>query len=354
MNQLSLIERLCAAFGPSGREEAVAEQIKKEIAGTGAECITDRMGNLLAVMRASGTDAAKKRIMVCAHMDEVGFMITEICENGYLRFDSVGGITDAVLSGRRIKLLGKQGLINGIIASKAIHQKEKDERDKPPHIDKLYIDIGARSAEEAKKHAFVGCFATFDSEFYPFGKDMVKAKALDDRMGCAAMIEIMHSLADSPLRDADVAFCFTVREEIGLSGARAAAYRIRPDYAIVLETTAVADLADVAPKERVADVGEGVVVSVMDRSTIYPQELVTLALDVAREQNIKAQVKRYVSGGNDAGNIHKTAEGIKTVALSVPTRYLHSPACVASMEDYNSQKQLCLALIRALADKEEI
>lgn len=356
MTSSSLIKRLCDLPGPSGREEAVAEEIKREIAPIGADTITDRMGNVIAVMRFSAdNDSPRKRIMISAHMDEVGFMITEVRADGTLGISNVGGISDAVLSGRRVKLMGKQGLIGGVIASKAIHLKEKEEREKAPKIDRLYIDIGAKDADEASEHAFVGAYAVFDSEYYEFGEDLVKAKALDDRMGCAAMIEMMRSLKENPISaNLDVCFCFTVREEIGLSGAKAAAYRIRPDLAIVLETTAIADLPDVAEKERVGDVGKGVVVSVMDRSTIYPKEIVTAALDVAKRENIAAQVKRYVSGGNDAGTIHKTADGIKTLALSVPTRYLHSPACVASMNDYKSQKQLCEAIVRSLADSEVI
>ena len=356
MTSSSLIKRLCDLPGPSGREEAVADQIKQEIAPFGADSITDRMGNVIAVMRFSADNGKpRKRIMISAHMDEVGFMITELRGDGTLGISNVGGISDAVLSGRRVKLMSKKGLINGVIASKAIHLKEKEERAKAPHADKLYIDIGAKDADESAEYAFVGAYAVFDSEYYEFGEDLVKAKALDDRMGCAAMIEMMESLSkDPPKQNLDVCFCFTVREEIGLSGAKAAAYRLRPDLAIVLETTAIADLPDVAPKERVGDVGSGVVVSVMDRSTIYPKEVITAALDVAKREGIAAQVKRYVSGGNDAGTIHKVADGIKTLALSVPTRYLHSPACVASMKDYNSQKQLCEALVRSLADSEVI
>ena len=140
-------------------------------------------------------------------------------------------------------------------------------------------------------------------------------------------------------------FCFTVREEVGLSGAQTVAQVIKPDYAIVLETTAIADIDDVSPELRVADLGEGGVVSVMDRSTIYNQKLVSYLLELAELKGIKAQVKRYVSGGNDAAHIHKSGDGVKTVALSAPTRYLHSPACVASLDDFDAMIDLVRALI---------
>ncbi len=286
-------------------------------------------------------------------MDEVGFMINEIKSNGYLGIDTVGGISDSVLAGRRVSVLTKSGLINGVIASKAIHHKPRKDRNKTTPIDKLYIDIGARDADEAKQYVDIGDFATFESEFYSFGDGFVKGKALDDRMGCAAMIEMMHRLHSCPAEnDVDVYFCFTVREEIGLSGAHAAAFRIRPDVAIVLETTAVADIADTPAAKRVADTGGGAVISIMDRATMYDRTLINAALEIAKNNGIKAQVKRYVSGGNDAGTIHKTAEGIKTLAISVPTRYLHSPACVAKLDDYASVSKLCEQLIRNF--KEEI
>ncbi len=345
------IERLCACFGPSGCEGEVAELIRKEIEDVCPSPKFDKMGNLIAVMRFGDVSAEKRRrIMVSAHMDEVGVMITEIKSGGYLGFDTVGGISGSVMAGRRVKVLGKDGALCGVIASKAIHHKDKKERQKTASADKLYINIGARDAEHAAELVRVGDFAVFDSEFYFFGDDMVKGRALDDRMGCVSMIDTMRALARAPIEeDVDVCFCFTVREEIGLSGAKIAAYELRPDAAIVLETTAVADIADTEPSARVADVGEGVVISVMDRSTVYDRELVELALQTAREHGIKAQVKRYVSGGNDAGHIHKTAEGIRTVAMSVPTRYLHSPACVASMKDLRAQRELCEQMIRRLA-----
>lgn len=350
VNSDKLIERLCGAFGPSGAEDRVAEIILKEISDTVPGARRDKMGNVIAVMRFGDVNAQKRtRVMISAHMDEVGFMINDVKKDGYLGFDAVGGISDGVVAGRRVRVLGKNGYLNGVIASKAIHHKDKKEREKAVPKEKLYIDIGAKDADEARKYADIGDFAVFDSEFYRFGDGYVKAKALDDRMGCAAMIEVMRRLKENPpTENTDACFCFTVREEIGLSGAKAAAFELRPDIAVVLETTAVADIADVPPSERVADTGKGVAVSVMDRSTVYDRELVELALKTAEKNGIAAQVKRYVSGGNDAGTIHKTADGVRTLAISVPTRYLHSPACVANMKDYYAQRDLCEKILRAL------
>ena len=344
---VELIRSLSLAFGPTGCEGEVADLIEEKASPFADSIKRDRFGNVIARMTFGG---GNKKMMISSHMDEVGFMITEICDDGYLRFDTVGGIDGSVLAGRRVTLGDGLNRVRGLIASKAIHHKSKEDRKKVLSAEKLYIDIGACSREEAEKYLEIGSFGTFDSEFILFGTDdrKVKSKALDDRMGCAAMLEVMESrFNDRPRVDLDVYFCFTVREEIGLSGATVAANAISPHLALVLETTAIGYIADAAPASRVADVGGGGVLSLMDRATIYDRDFVKFLLDTAKENNIKTQVKRYVSGGNDAGNIHKTGIGVRSAALSVPTRYLHSPACVASLDDYESLRDLCEAAVRS-------
>ena len=350
--ELNLIEELCLAFGPTGCEGEVAALIEKRIAPVCDSFCRDRMGNVIALIRTGDLAAAdRRRVMLSAHMDEVGVMVTEICEDGLLRFDTVGGIHASVLEGRKVTLGDEINRVAGVIASKAIHHKKKSDRNKLTPISKLYIDIGATDREEAEKYLSVGSFGTFDSEFYRFGQDggMLKSKALDDRLGCAALIGVMGSVfADRPVGDLDLYFCFTVREEIGLSGARTAAQKIKPHLAIVLETTAVADLPDVDAARRVADVGKGGALSVMDRSTIYDGRFLRFAQETAARADIPVQLKRYVSGGNDAGSIHKSGEGVRSLALSVPTRYLHSPACVAALSDYRAVRALTEEMLRRM------
>lgn len=349
-DSVELIKELSLAFGPSGCEDSVRELIKKYAEPLAQKTVTDRMGNLICRMSFGDLSAEnRKRLMISAHMDEVGFMIAEIRDDGMLTFGCVGGMDPSVIAGRKLTVGNERGQISGLTCSKAIHHKKPDEREKALTYDKLYIDIGYDSREEAEAVVSVGDFATFDSEFYLFGKNdrTVKSKALDDRMGCAAMLEIMDSLASAPAEnDIDVFFCFTVREEIGFSGAVCAAELIRPQYAIVLETTAIGDIPTAEPRRRVADVGEGGVLSVMDRATIYDKDFIAFALDTGKKNGIKAQLKRYVAGGNDAGKIHKSAEGVRPLALSVPTRYLHSAACVASLDDYEAVRDLTEAMVR--------
>ncbi len=349
-SSVGLIRELSLEFGPSGCEDRVRELIRPRAELIADRVTVDRMGDLIAVMSFGDLNSSdRKKIMVSAHMDEVGFMVSDIREDGMLTFGCVGGIDPSVLAGRKVFVGNEKKLVRGVICSKAIHHKSPEEREIPTKARKMYVDIGAESRAEAEKSVAIGDYGTFDSEFYEFGKGgrTLKSKALDDRMGCAAMLEIMQSLKDDPIdKNADVYFCFTVREEIGYSGAGCVASLIRPDYAIVLETTAIGDLPETEACRRVADVGKGGVISIADRSTIYGREFVDLALDTANKNGIAAQLKRYVSGGNDAGHIHKSTEGVKTLAISVPTRYLHSPACVASLDDYESVRDLAEAIIR--------
>ncbi|MBR2354164.1 MAG: M42 family metallopeptidase [Clostridia bacterium] len=346
-----LIRALSEAFGPTGCEAPVREVILSYVRPLADSILRDSMGNLICLCR-FGEGEDRQRVMISAHMDEVGMMVTEITEEGYCRFDTVGGIMLAVMEGRKVTLGDETKRISGVIASKAIHHKKPKDRKKPTPIEKLYIDIGAKDREEAEKYVSVGTLATFDSEWYRFGEGgmQIKGKALDDRLGCAVMIQAMKALRETPPEgDVDLYFCFTVREEIGLSGAKVVANRLKPDVAIVLECTAVSDLAEVPEHRRVAMQGKGGALSLMDRSTVYDRDVVDFALDTAEKNGIPVQIKKFVSGGNDAGSIHKSGKGVKTLALSVPTRYLHSPACVANLNDVRSVTALCEALLRRLS-----
>ena len=343
---IELLKKLCQINAPTGREDMVAEFVKEQTDGL-CEYIPDRIGNLICLVKGENREDPVK-IMVSAHMDEVGFMINSIDSDGYIKFTIDGGIDSKVLSGRSVVFFNDEYTVKGVIASKAIHSLSPAERKEALDADKLYVDIGANSEEEAKKLLDVGDYGTFDSDFVLFGENdkMMKCKAIDDRLGCAAMIEIMRELKESGKKlPFDVYFAFTTREEIGNSGALCAAQAIEPDYSIVLESTAVADIAGVPDNSKVARLGDGGAISLMDRSTIYDRFFVDLALDIAKKNGIKAQIKKYVSGGNDAGHIHQSGSGVKTLAISAPTRYLHSACCVAAVEDYFSIKDLTKAIL---------
>ena len=240
LSGINLIRELSLAFGPSGCEDSVRNLIIEQIQGQCDSYSVDKAGNLIAVIRGRGLDyrpEAPRRMMLSAHMDEVGFMITEITEEGYLKFGTVGGIDPRVLCGRHVKVGDDRRRVHGVIASKAIHLQNAEERTKATPVRKMYIDIGAKDREDAKRYVAVGDYATFDSDFVTFGKDgcMMKGKALDDRAGCALLIEIMRDLHENPCDlPFDVCFAFTCCEEVGISGANVAAFVIKPDTAIIL------------------------------------------------------------------------------------------------------------------------
>ncbi len=339
---VELIKKLALCFGPTSCEGEVARTIREELPA-GLEVSEDRMGNL-TVHRPG--PAGAPRMMLSAHMDEVGFMITHIESDGCMRFDNVGGIDPAVLCGRLVTLGDEEKRVSGVIAAKGIHQQTAKERKAFPKQEDLYIDIGTSSREETEALLDIGDFGVFDTPFGCFGKDdaFIRCKALDDRLGCAVLIEVMRALADKPL-SLDLWFCFTVREEIGRSGALVTANRIAPDYGIVLETTAIADVADVDPARRVATVGEGGVLSLMDRGTVYDRGMIEFTLQTGAKNGIPVQVKRYVSGGNDAAHIQRSGAGTRCMALSAATRYLHAPVSVASVKDYESMIGLLIAVL---------
>ncbi|MBQ2757052.1 MAG: M42 family metallopeptidase [Clostridia bacterium] len=340
---IELIKALSLAFGPTGCEGAVCALIKEEIQDLPVELYTDRMGNLTAHVK--GPEGAL-RVLLAAHMDEVGFMITEIEKKGFLRFDTVGGIDPRVMVGRAVVVGDEQKRQNGVIAAKGIHFQSADERAKMPEVKDMYIDIGVADKESAEALVSLGDFGTFDTPFLTFGEkgEYLSGKALDDRLGCAVLIELLRRVVDRHL-PLDLWFAFTVREEIGLSGATVVANRISPDIAFILETTAMADLPDVPAARRVADMGEGGVLSLLDKGTIYDRSLVDKALEIGKRHAIPVQVKRFVSGGNDAKNVQRTGIGVRCMALSAPTRYLHAPVTVAKKSDADAMIALLDAML---------
>ena len=343
LSGVALIEKLCLAFGPTGCEEPVAAIIREELAATRAEISTDRMGNVVAHLPGP---AGAPRVMLSAHMDEVGFMITDIEEKGWLRFSCLGGIDPRVLAGRFVNVGDGQKTVPGIIAALGIHFQKREDRKKVPEVDDLFIDVGVDSKEAAEALVSIGDFAAFDTPFARFGHEdgWLKGKALDDRAGCAVLIEVLRAL-EKTTPCLDLYFCFTVREEIGLSGAVVTAHRLAPDFSIVVETTAIADVPGVPDARRVADVGQGGVLSLLDNGTIYDRAFVDFALATGQKNGIPVQVKRYVSGGNDAKHIQRSGAGVRCLALSAPTRYLHAPVSVAALSDIVAIKDLLFAML---------
>lgn len=325
------LKELTQLRGVPGYEAPVREYILEKIKDKCDEIYRDNIGNLIAVNRCGKENA--KKVMVCAHMDEVALFVTKITDEGFLKFDTLGGIDTSVLVSKKV-LVGND-VIHGVIGAKAIHLQKKGERGRGMEIEDLYIDIGAKDKKEAEKKVSLGDYATFDSDYFEFGNGFIKAKALDDRLGCAALIE----LADCRY-DFDFYLVFTAQEETGLRGATVAAKRVNPDFAIVLETTACNDTFGYEEKDYSTICGGGVVLLFADMRTYYSKEILKDVERVAKKYDIPYQFKKTVSGGNDAGAIHLSCGGIKTITMSVATKYIHSPSSVISKADFEAQKML--------------
>lgn len=325
-----LLRELCLIDGVSGDEAAVREYIIEKIKDVCTYSI-DPLGSIICFKK--GRKTPEKKLMICAHMDEVGFIVTSVRDDGTLNFEEVGGIDASVAIGRPVRV-GKDR-IYGVIGSTAVHNLSKEEREKAPSMSGLYIDIGAADKVEAEKFVNLGDCVYFDSDFTELGGNRVKSKAIDDRAGCAIMIKLLHEELEY-----DAYFVFNVQEEIGLRGSGASAFSVAPDFAVVLESTTAADIDGVNGAKKVCSLGEGPVVSFMDRSTVYDKELYSLAFEIAGNEKLPCQTKTMIAGGNDAGAIHISGRGVRTLAVSVPCRYLHSASCVIEMSDLDNSYKL--------------
>ncbi len=333
---VELLKKLTDARGVSGNETEI-RNIIKEIASQHADNVTvDRMGNVIAYKRGQ---ASKKKIMLCAHMDEVGFIISGISDNGMLKFKPIGGIDPRVLVSKRV-LIGDKN-IPGVLGIKAIHLQEPDERNKVVRQNSMYIDIGAKSKEEAERAVKIGDYAVFDSSFVQFGENKVKAKALDDRAGCLVLLEALKVEYEN-----DLYACFTSQEEVGSRGAIVAAYNVQPDIAIVIEGTVCSDIPGIEPHMETTRMGRGPAITFMDLSSYSNKALFNKIIETAERNNIPYQLRENVVSSNDAGAIHTSGGGVATTAISVPCRYIHSPSSVMDLDDFNNTVKLVIEYLK--------
>ena len=337
---IDTVKKLCALSGASGWEDEVRDYILERALPYADETDTDAMGNLFIFRK--GAAAPEKPVMVCAHMDEVGVIVTGITDEGFLRFDFAGGVDRRVVLGKRV-FVGPDR-IPGVIGMKAIHLTDGDERQSVPKLDSLYIDIGAESGDEARSKVELGWRGTFDDTIYEFGDGFIKAKALDDRAGCAAMLKMLEQ--DLPV---DTWFVFTVQEEVGCRGAAIAASRIKPGFALVMEGTTAADMGGVEKGQEICFLGRGVVIPFMDGGTIYNHELWRFVTGIAEKNGIPWQTKERIAGGTDASAIQRRESGAKVITMSAPLRNIHSPASVGKLEDLRNMPVLGMKVLEELA-----
>ncbi|MBN1427781.1 MAG: M42 family metallopeptidase [Anaerolineae bacterium] len=336
---MKILKQLSESIGVSGAEVEVRDLILKLIKPHIDDIKTDTIGNIIATRK--GTGESKLKVMLDAHMDEVGLMVIGHDSNGMLRVAAIGGIDDRILLGKRV-LVGPKKL-PGVIGAKPIHLLDNDEFESVVKIDALRVDIGAESKKSAEKKAPLGTRIAFDTRYADLGK-MARGKAFDDRVGCAVLVHVLQS-ERLPF---DLIGAFTVQEEVGVRGAKIAAYTVNPDLAVVLEGTIADDLPkedDVSP---VTKPGKGPALSIMDRSTIYDARLNRWLTETAELLNLSIQIKQPGIGGTDGSAIHLSREGIPTVAVSVPCRYIHSPAAMLNKRDYQNTIKLVRAALERL------
>lgn len=322
-----LIKTLTQTYGPSGNEKKVSETIKNLLKGKVDEMRTDAMGNLICVKKGTGS-----KIMLAAHMDEIGIIVSYIDDKGFLRFGNIGGIPPLIILGQRVKFE------NGIIG--VVWYEENIDNMKNAQLDKMYIDIGAGSREEAEKLVKVGDMAVFVGDTVEQNGKII-SKALDDRIGCAVLIET--ALKDIRT-DNEIYYVFTTQEEVGLRGAKTAAFGIVPDMALAIDVCDTGDTPGCKPMA--VRLGEGPAIKIKDRSVISHPEVKDRLIKAAEKENIPYQLEVMLEGGTDAGSIHITAGGIPSGGVSIPSRFIHDTAEMVDMKDVENAVRLLCGFIR--------
>ncbi len=339
---LSLLKQLCALSGVSSWEDEVRDFIRAQAKPWADSIRTDPIGNLIVFKK--GAKAPGSRLLLSAHMDEVGLMVRHIEEDGTLRFGTVGGIDRRVLLGKRVYV--GPGRVPAVVGNKPIHLTTKEERKSVPKLDQLYLDIGADSREEAEKLVALGDVAVFDPEWVEFGDGMLKAKAIDDRVGCAVLLKLLQE--ELPM---DCTFVFSAQEEVGTRGAFGYAFSVRPEIALVVEGTTAADIPGTPEHMTVCAPGRGPVIPFMDGGTIYDRGLFELLRRLAGEHNIPWQTKHRVAGGTDARTIQRSRSGVRAAGIAAAVRNIHTPSSTASIADCENMLKLARLFIRAVAEE---
>jgi len=337
MDTLKLLRDLSEAFGPPGFEAGVRAALRPWVEPLVDRIEVDALGNLLATRKGN----SDRRVMLDAHMDEIGFMVRHIDERGFVKLASLGSWDERALLTHRLTIQTRTGeLLTGVFGAKPPHILTDAERKQTLKLDELFADVGARSRDEAEARGLnVGDPATVCYPFEVLSDEVVLGKAFDDRAGCAVMVAVLDALQARPL-PCTLVCNFSVCEEVGGRGARTATFGVKPDLALALEGTIGADMPGVPPERCPTALGKGPALSVADRSVIVNRKLVQALEECARARGVPFQYKLPTYGGTDAGLIHTSREGVLTGVVSVPCRYIHSPNSLLRLDDFNQTVQL--------------
>jgi putative aminopeptidase FrvX len=346
---LQMLKDLTDAKGIPGNEREPREVMKKYITAYADEVTTDGLGSLIA--KKTGKEGGPK-IMVAGHLDEVGFMVTQIDDKGFLRFQTVGGWWSQVMLAQRVTITTKKGDVTGVIGSKPPHILPPEMRKKPVDMKDMFIDIGASSREEAMEFGVLpGDQIVPYFEFTVMNNEkMLLAKAWDNRIGCAIAIDVLKGLKDAEHPNV-VYGVGTIQEEVGLRGARTSAHAIQPDIGFGVDVGIAGDTPGISEKEASSKMGEGPQIILYDASMVSHKGLRDFVVGVADELSIPYQFDAIAGGGTDSGAIHMTANGVPALSITIATRYIHSHAAMLHRDDYENAVKLITEVIKRLDEE---
>lgn len=333
---MDLMKELSITPGVSGFEGKIEDIIKRELKDHTDSIEVDTMGNVITTKKG---EKNKPKVMLASHMDEIGLMVKYIDNEGYLRFSKIGGINDQMLMNQSVTIHTDNGDITGVLGSKPPHVTKPEEKNKIIKSDDMFIDIGAQDKKDAEKMVKVGDPITFNALFEDFPNNLIMGKALDNRVGCYVMIEVLKRVESK----ATIYGVGTVQEEVGLKGAKTSAFKLNPDIAIALDTTLSGDHPGIKKEEAPAIIGNGPAIILADasgRGIITNKKIKNMLIQAGNQHDINYQLEVSDGGTTDGTAIHLTREGIPTGVLSVPTRYIHTPVSVCSRKDIESTIQL--------------
>ena len=331
---LNLMKQLVAPRSVSGSEKAISDKLLPLIAPYADKVWSDAMGNLIALKKGTAPEGEARRIMLCAHMDEIGFMVTHIDDKGYIRVAPIGGINPVAAAYAPVTFASG---LKGIMALEA-GTAPADVK-----VDKLYVDIGAKDKKEAEKKVKIGDTCALEGGITRLLGHRITGRPLDDRIGCAMLIKIAEGLKDNPCAD-DVYFVFSVQEEVGVRGSKTATFGIMPHVGIAYDVTATGDA--VGSKPMACVLGGGAAIKLKDASVLCDRTLVEELTSTAKDHDIKHQLEILLAGGTDTSSMQMTGAGCRAVALSVPTRYIHSGVEMLDLGDARACVDLTLAWLR--------
>ncbi len=341
---MDLLEKLCIAHGVSGFENEVLDILKEELGRSCDEVSADSFGNIIGKK-----GRGDKKIMLAAHMDEVGFMVKHITSDGFLNFVKIGGIDNRVLLNQRVLIRTRKGDVFGLIGSKPPHLQKPEERKKVVKHEEMFIDIGVKTKKEAEKKVEIGDPIIFEPNYGKLNGKLYYGKAIDNRIACYILVKIMESLPKNLKKT--VYAVGSAQEEVGLKGARVAAFKLDPDYAIAVDTTLAGDTPEISEKESSLCLGKGPAITITEasgRGVITHPKVKDVIMKSAKKKKIPVQIDVLEGGMTDAAIIYLTREGIPSGVISIPTRYIHGPSAVFHMKDVDNTVKLAVEAIKNL------